>query len=160
MSNSVRPHRRQPTRLPRPWDSPGKNTGVGWHFLRWNGDNAWKWKVKVKLLSRVQLLATPWMSDAHFKCFFPLKGKNFILQILVIKFLKKLYIRNKTSNHQNNTQKNHTTDFDLYPVTVSTCVCVYILITLAKNREFPSETYSRYHIYIYIHTHTCVYTYI
>ena len=29
----VRPHRRQPTRLPRPWDSPGNNTGVGWHFL-------------------------------------------------------------------------------------------------------------------------------
>ena len=29
----VRPHRRQPTRLPRPWDSPGKNTGVGCHFL-------------------------------------------------------------------------------------------------------------------------------
>ena len=27
------PHRRQPTRLPRPWDSPGKNTGVGCHFL-------------------------------------------------------------------------------------------------------------------------------
>ena len=33
MSNSVQPHRRQPTRLPRPWDSPGKNTGVGCHFL-------------------------------------------------------------------------------------------------------------------------------
>ena len=33
MSNSVRPHRWQPTRLPRPWDSPGKNTGVGCHFL-------------------------------------------------------------------------------------------------------------------------------
>ena len=28
MSDSVRPHRRQPTRLPCPWDSPGKNTGV------------------------------------------------------------------------------------------------------------------------------------
>ena len=27
------PQRRQPTRLPRPWDSPGKNTGVGCHFL-------------------------------------------------------------------------------------------------------------------------------
>ena len=27
------PHRRQPTRLPRPWDSPGKNTGVGCNFL-------------------------------------------------------------------------------------------------------------------------------
>ena len=33
MSDSVRPHRRQPTRLPRPWDSAGKNTGVGCHFL-------------------------------------------------------------------------------------------------------------------------------
>ena len=33
MSNSVRPHRRQPTRLPHPWDSLGKNTGVGCHFL-------------------------------------------------------------------------------------------------------------------------------
>ena len=33
VSNSVRPHRRQPTRLPRPRDSPGKNTGVGCHFL-------------------------------------------------------------------------------------------------------------------------------
>ena len=30
---TVRPHRRQPTRLPHPWDSPGKNTGVGCHFL-------------------------------------------------------------------------------------------------------------------------------
>ena len=29
----MQPHRRQPTRLPCPWDSPGKNTGVGCHFL-------------------------------------------------------------------------------------------------------------------------------
>ena len=33
MSDSVRSHRQQPTRLPCPWDSPGKNTGVGCHFL-------------------------------------------------------------------------------------------------------------------------------
>ena len=33
LSDSVRPRRRQPTRLPRPWDSPGKNTGVSCHFL-------------------------------------------------------------------------------------------------------------------------------
>ena len=33
VSDSVWPHRCQPTRLPRPWDSPGKNTGVGCHFL-------------------------------------------------------------------------------------------------------------------------------
>ena len=52
MSDSVRPHRQQPTRLPRPWDSPGKNTGLGCHFLLQC--------VKVKLLSRVRLFATPW----------------------------------------------------------------------------------------------------
>ena len=33
MSDSVRPHSRKPTRLPCPWDSPGKNTGVGYHFF-------------------------------------------------------------------------------------------------------------------------------
>jgi len=33
MSNSLWPHRRQPTRLCCPWDSPGKNSGVGCHFL-------------------------------------------------------------------------------------------------------------------------------
>ena len=32
MSDSVQPRRQQPTRLPRPWDSPGKNTGAGHHF--------------------------------------------------------------------------------------------------------------------------------
>ena len=106
MSDSVWPDRRQPTRLPRPWDSPGKNTGVGCHFLlqcmkvksesevaqscptlpnpmdfslpgssihgifqarvlEWGAiafSNAWKWKVKVKSLSYVQLPATPWIA--------------------------------------------------------------------------------------------------
>ena len=33
MSDSVRPHKRQLTRLPHPWDSPGNNSGVGCHFL-------------------------------------------------------------------------------------------------------------------------------
>ena len=56
MSDSVQPHRQQPTRLPHPWDSPGKNTGVGCHFLLPC--------VKVKSLSRVRLLATPWTA-AH-----------------------------------------------------------------------------------------------
>ena len=30
---TLQPHRRQPTRLTHPWDSPGKNNGVGCHFL-------------------------------------------------------------------------------------------------------------------------------
>ena len=48
----MRSHRWQPTRLPHPWDSPGKNTGVGCHFLLQC--------VKVKSLSRVQLLVILW----------------------------------------------------------------------------------------------------
>ena len=55
MSDSLQPHRRQPTRLPCPWDSPGKNTGVGCHFLLQCR------KVKVKSL---RLFATPWTA-AH-----------------------------------------------------------------------------------------------
>ena len=54
MSDSVRPHRQQPIRLPRPWDSPGRNTGVGCHLL------LQCMKVKVKLFSCIRLLATPW----------------------------------------------------------------------------------------------------
>ena len=54
MSNSVRPHRRRPARLPRPWDSPGKNTGVGCHFLL-------QW-VKVKSESEVAQ-SCPTLSD-------------------------------------------------------------------------------------------------
>ena len=54
VSDSVRPQRRQPTRLSRPWDSPGNNTGVGFQFLLQSI------KMKVKSLSHVQLFATPW----------------------------------------------------------------------------------------------------
>ena len=56
MSDSVGPHRQQPTRLPRPWDSPGKNTGVGCHFLL----QCRQVKSESESLSRVRLLATPW----------------------------------------------------------------------------------------------------
>ena len=52
MSDSVRPHRWQPTRLSRPWDSQGKNTGVGCHFFLQC--------MKVKSESEVALLVTPW----------------------------------------------------------------------------------------------------
>ena len=52
MSDSVPPHRRQATRLLCPWDSPGKNTGVGCHFLLQS--------MKVNPLSCVWLFATPW----------------------------------------------------------------------------------------------------
>ena len=63
MTDSVRPHRRKPARLLCPWDTLGKNTGVGCHFLlqcmKVKSESGGK-KVKVKLLSRARLLAAPW----------------------------------------------------------------------------------------------------
>ena len=56
VSDSVRPHRQQPTRLRCPWDSPGKNTGMGCHFLL----QCMKVKVKLKSLSHVRPSVTPW----------------------------------------------------------------------------------------------------
>ena len=55
---TLRPHRWQPIRLPGPWDSPSKNTGVGCHFL------LQCMKMKVKSLSRIRLSGTPWTA-AH-----------------------------------------------------------------------------------------------
>ena len=135
VSKSVRPHRQQPTRLHRPWDSPGKNTGVGCHFLlqcfkvktesevakvvsvsswprgrslpgssihgifqarvlEWGATASstkrpMKWS-EVKSLSRVQLIATPWLlrpwdspgkntrAGCHFllQGIFPIQGSN------------------------------------------------------------------------------------
>ena len=56
MSDSVRPHRRQPTRLP----CPGILQARTLEWVAISFSNAWKWKVKVKSLSRVRLFVTPW----------------------------------------------------------------------------------------------------
>ena len=58
MSDTVRPHR-QPTRLPCPWDSPGKNTGVGCHFLL----QCMKVKSESEVTQSCLTLATPWTAD-------------------------------------------------------------------------------------------------
>ena len=52
----MRPHRRQPTRLPCPWDSPGKNTGVGCHFLL----QCTKVKRESEVTQSCPPLVTPW----------------------------------------------------------------------------------------------------
>ena len=60
MSDSVQSHRRQPTRLPCPWDSPGKNTGVGCHFLL----QCMKGKSESEVAQSCPTLVTPWTA-AH-----------------------------------------------------------------------------------------------
>ena len=56
MSDSVQPHRRQPTRLP----VPGILQARTLEWVAISFANAWKWKVKVKSLSCVRLFATPY----------------------------------------------------------------------------------------------------
>ena len=56
MSDSMQPHRRQPTRLHHPWDSPGKNTEVGCHFLL----QCMKVKSESEVAQYVRLFVTPW----------------------------------------------------------------------------------------------------
>ena len=92
MSESVRPHRWQPTRLPRPCDSPGKNTGVGCHFL------LQCIKVSSKSgISRVRFLETPGLQPTRllrpwdfpgkcigvdFHCLLPTKPKVINFKVL------------------------------------------------------------------------------
>jgi len=56
VSDSMWPHRRQPTRLPCPWDSPRKNTGVGYHFRL----QCMKVKSQSEVAQSCPTLATPW----------------------------------------------------------------------------------------------------
>ena len=91
MSNSVRLHRWQPTRLRRPWDSPGKNTGVGCHCLLQC--------MKVKCESEVTQLR-PTLSDPM-DCSLPGSSIHGILQARVLEWiLTILLILDSTSlNH-------------------------------------------------------------
>ena len=76
MSDSVRPHRRQPARLCHPWDSPGKNTGVGCHFLLQC--------MKVKGESEVAQ-SCPTLSD-HMDCSLPGSSAHGIFQARVLEW--------------------------------------------------------------------------
>ena len=76
MSDSVRPHRWQPTRLPHPWDSPVKNTGVGCHFLLQC--------VKVKSESEVAQ-SCPTLSDPM-DCSLPGSSVREIFQVKVLEW--------------------------------------------------------------------------
>ena len=62
MSDSVRPQRWQPTRLPHPWDSPGKNTGVGCHFLLQCMKVKSKWEVAQSVHGIFQARVLYWVA--------------------------------------------------------------------------------------------------
>ena len=69
------PHRWQPTRLPRPWDSPGKNTGVGCHFLlQWMKVKSENWKWSHSVLSDPQ--QPHGLQPTRFLCPWDFPGKS------------------------------------------------------------------------------------
>ena len=91
----MQPHRWQPTRLPRPWDSPGKNTGVGCHFLLQC--------MKVKSESEVAQLF-PTLSDPMY-CSLPGSSIHGIFQARVLEWdaiaLTWLFLTTSNRNKQN-----------------------------------------------------------
>ena len=88
VSDSVWPHRWQPTRLPRPWDSPEKNTGVGCHFfLQW---------MKVKSES-VGAQSCPTLSDPM-DCSLPGSSIHGIFQARVLEWGAIAFILGDLSN--------------------------------------------------------------
>ena len=76
LSNSMRAHRWQPTRLPHPWDSPGKNSGVDCHFLLQC--------MKVKSETEVAQ-SCPTLSD-HMDCSLPGSSIHGIFQARVLEW--------------------------------------------------------------------------
>ena len=87
MSNSVQPHRRQPTRLHHPWDSPGKNTGLGCHFLL----QCTKVKSESEVAQSCPTLSDPGLQPTRLLCPWDFPGKStgvgchFLLQCMKVK---------------------------------------------------------------------------
>ena len=81
MADSVRPQRQQPTRLPCPWDSPGKNTGVDCHFLLQC--------MKVKSESEIAQ-SCPTLSDPM-DCSLPGSSVHGIFQVRVLEWVASIF---------------------------------------------------------------------
>ena len=103
MSDSVRTHRQQPTRLPSPWDSPSKNTGVGCHFLLQC--------MKVKSESEVTQ-SCPTLSDSM-DCSLPGSSVHGIFQARVLGWvplpspIKSIRLSKQSNEREERTEKIH-----------------------------------------------------
>ena len=97
MSDSMRPHRRQSTRLCRPWDPLGKNTGVGCHFLLQC--------MKVKSESEVAQ-SCPTLSDLM-DCSPPGSSIHWIFQARVLEWVAIAFSLDKAKNSQRFLFKNN-----------------------------------------------------
>ena len=127
MSDSVRPHRQQPTRLPRPWDSPGKNSGVGCHFLL----QCMKVKSESEVAQSCPTLSNP------MDCSLPGSSVHGIFQARVLEWFAISFSKQAKHVHVNcrcmfkewknqEVSKNHEA-LDVYqePVARNTCPCIF-----------------------------------
>ena len=107
MSNSVRPHRWQPTRFLCPWDSPGTNTGVGCRFLLQC--------MKVKSESEVSQ-SCPTLSDPR-DCSLPGSSIHGIFQARVLEWGASSFFKIQPVNESklfiNNNRYHKTTNYTL-----------------------------------------------
>ena len=126
MSDSVLPHRRQPTRLPSPWDSPGKNTGVGCHFLLQC--------MKVKSESEVAQ-SCPTLCD-HMDCSPPGSSIHGIFQARVLEWGAIVFSKRYIRLHQSDV---------LWLLRLSLMIHHSLLVVIhwiiEKAREFQKNTY-------------------
>ena len=123
MSDSVRPHRRQPTRLLRPWDFPGKSTGAGCRFLL-------RWMVLCCLLKKTRFLH--WLSRSD-PLSFQTSGRTCIAQMaLTVPFLRAcaLPVLSSTSRRGCRTStfhSNHLTTFRFFIINKNYSVTILLV---------------------------------
>ena len=134
VSNSMRPHRRQPTRPPNPWDSPGKNTGVGCHFLLQC--------IKVKSDSEV-VQSCPTLSDPM-DCSLPGSSVHGILQARVLEWGAVAFsaLTLGSINSENSHRGNHlNTRLSITQSPVAPCAGHLIQTTNKANTQPQSSAY-------------------
>ena len=134
MSDSVWPHRRQPTRLPSPWDSPGKNTGEGCHFL------LQCMKVKVEVAQSCLIL-----SDSM-DCSLPGSSIHGIFQARVLEWVA---IAFSTSGHDY--RQNH--HFDIWTfVCKAMSLLFYYFVWVCHNFSFKEQVSFNFMAAVSVHS--------
>ena len=120
------PHRWQPTRLPRPWDSPGKNTGVGWHFLL----QCMKGKSESEVAQQCPSLRHP------VDCSPPGSSVHGILQARVLEWVAIAFSSNTNLNSTINLLKYHITE-----ISSSSSWCTFSLATVSNKFNIFNNKY-------------------
>ena len=128
----MRPHRQQPTRFLRPWDSPGKNTGVGCHFLLQC--------MKVKSESEVAQ-SCPTLSDPM-DCSLPGSSAHGIFQARVLEWVTIAFSANMVYEPLN-TLRFSPPQAQFLPASshciLSSYLPVIYLVICSTKRYFPAE---------------------